>query len=377
MKVMAARLDDNDMLYIRAWDFYNESDRFRYCHVTGFYPGEQGGCGYPVQDLQIVYMSEPLTHIGDFANNDDPSDDHLHFETEGDYVLRNPLWDSPDYPHLPYLDSTPPTVRAMLFMDYSGPYSDNRRFSLLNTSDRTPVEVTSSCDVDIIVWTHDDGNKVGVRSLSYAIGSSDPPNENDWIPFCDFTEGLPSADKYSSVYAFEQEAGQDVLTTSGHMWYIVTNTPDPANPFEFDEMKAWHTPPVPSYRKDVLVVVWIKAVDAAGNVATDSTTVRVVPNDFPVAPATLRVTSTEHGALATWTRGKGPCAATYRLWMRCGGSAATLMAEVEATKEGESRKAAYSVETPNAGTSPDCTYELEAVMEDGSRVALAWAKAIR
>jgi hypothetical protein len=230
--------------------------------------------------------------------------------------------------------------------------------------------------VDIIVYAHDDDNRVGVRALYYK--DSDPwedePIGDEWIPFCDFTGDLPSPGDADVVYAFQRDlAGNDVLTdpiTGSRMWYIVTNTTETAN--SFDDTGAWHTPLV-SEGMTISKRVWIKAVDAVGNEKVESVVVDVVPEDNLASPAAFWVEGAPGKVRAAWSREAGPRAIEYRVWLQCRAMGRTLVATVDATARGESGEQAYSVEIPAGVECAEGVYELEAVTEGYGPMPLAWA----
>jgi hypothetical protein len=69
--------------------------------------------------------------------------------------------------------------------------------------------------VDIIVYAHDDDNRVGVRALYYK--DSDPwedePIGDEWIPFCDFIgEVVDCASGYSARTSISFQIEQMMIT---------------------------------------------------------------------------------------------------------------------------------------------------------------------
>jgi hypothetical protein len=216
-------------------------DIVAYAHVTG-----EDSDGVHILAGRTFCWNDYFTQIGDFAGDGDTSNDHLHFGCLAPR-RRNPLWDSPDYPHLAPGDGGPPTIEGVAFARYGGSYDLwNTLYSVADVAGGDIAHALEGEDVDIIVYAHDDDNRVGVRALYYK--DSDPwedePIGDEWIPFCDFTGDLPSPGDADVVYAFQRDlAGNDVLTdpiTGSRMWYIVTNTTETAN--SFDDTGAWHTP---------------------------------------------------------------------------------------------------------------------------------------
>ncbi len=351
-------------------------ESFRYGHVTTY-----DAFGRPIELNTDYYWYDPITTIYDFGDDGVSDNDHLHLDLCS--PIRNPLWAN-DNPYRELAgardDVTPPTIVAVVFAEYFGPYDGG------NTLEGDPVELPTSgdyikyiwddTDTDIIVWAHDDNGKVGVRALSYAV--TDPgqsAGENDWVHFCDFTQGLPDPSDYDLVYAFQKDSGEDVLTAPSppydKMWYIVTNTSGTANSFTDN---AWRTPRLESDQDQIAKTVHIRATDPAGNTETVEIDVLITPRQGGETPATFWVLETETGILATWTKNSGPPAKEYRIWVGCGGGAGEMLLSVEATARGESRADDYWVELPGHASSPDCVYRLEAITDEGVPVPLAWAK---
>jgi hypothetical protein len=355
-------------------------EMYYYVHVQGYdSEGRSLSLGHTITHGQNSFL------IYDLDQDNIADNDHLHLEISvppPGQGRRNPLWanDNP-YRELEGAsdDTTPPTIEAVAFAEYNGPYNPENvleTFVELPTSEL--VYIWDGTKTDIIVWAHDDAGKVGVRGLSYAVlDPGQAVTESDWIPFCDFTQGLPDPADWSLVYAFQRDGGEDVLTMPNaphdRMWYIVTNTSGTANSFADS---AWRTPLLVGDQPELLKTVHIKAVDAAGNVATASIDVAITSRQGGEGPATFWVTDNGEELVARWMRNSGPPVQGYQISVRCSGGGAETLLSVSATEQGESGAEVYCVGIPGDRRSPECVYRLEAVMRDGSSIPLAWARAV-
>ena len=163
---------------------------------------------------------------------------------------------------------------------------------------------------------------------------------------------------------------------SDAMWYIVTNSTGSANSFAD---RSWRPPDVLGGETEVMQELWVRAwagagPDEPGNVTTARFEIKVVPKSGPAADAALRFESAEGSVDVCWERFGGPRADQYEVWLVCPGGSERRIAIVAARNEGESGCQPYRVKVVGSRQDADCAYRLDAILADGSKATLDWAR---
>jgi hypothetical protein len=359
---------------------------YLYAHVQ-----ETNSLGQVIQQYDLIHHGQESFLIYDFDQDGNTDNDHVHLNVglpPPDQGLRNPLWanDNP-YRELTSVDAGAPEIIAVAI----GPYDENaldNKMSSCGILYGDPIEVFDRSHNDILVYARGPQGQVGVRGLAYCtLDEDDPLSECDWKYFCDFTEGLPSGGLSVArlVYAFgsihTSDCEYSTLTAaappSDSMWYIVTNTDGTANSFEDND---WQPPTLLGGEPELMQDLWIKAWAGDGpnepnNVTLVRFKVKVLPESGTETCASLRVSRATDGFQVSWRRNGGARATAYEIWMECGDGVKRLVAEVNATDQGESSLERYRASIDAVDFGLDCSFRLDAILADGRLVSLAWANA--